>query len=147
MDTADYDKIKKSATALEKRLKKDKSNPEKLQAVLDAKKKFKEITKPYNAALKNKTIIQAKLDGLENILEEIAGMISTEEAQKLILKKHFDIINNQLQRYLNAEKRALVSAYENLWDKYAVSAESIEEKRGETMAELNEFLTALKYLD
>ena len=146
-ETADYDKIKKSATALEKQLKKDKSNPEKLQAVLEAKKQFKEITKPYNAALKNKTIIQAKLDSLDNILKEIGGMITTEEAQKLILKKHFDIINNQLQRYLNTEKRALISAYENLWDKYAVSAQSIEKRRAETMAELNDFLTALKYLD
>lgn len=146
-ETADYDKIKKSATALEKQLKKDNSNPEKLQSVLEAKRQFKEITKPYNAALKNQTIIQAKLDSLDNILEEIGGMISTEEAQKLILKKHFDIIKNQLQRYLNAEKRALISAYENLWGKYAVSAHSIEEKRTETMTELNEFLTALKYLD
>lgn len=146
-DTADYEKIKKSLTTLEKQLKKDKSNPEKLQSILEAKKQFKEITKPYNAALKNKTIIQAKLDSLDNILKEIGGVISTEEAQKLILKKHFDIINNQLQRYLNTEKRSLISAYENLWNKYAVSAESIEEKRTETMAELNDFLTALKYLD
>ena len=146
-DTTDYDKIKKSTTALEKQLKKDKSNPEKLQAVLQAKKQFKEITKPYNAALKNKTIIQAKLDSLDAILEEIGGMITTQEAQKLILKKHFDIINNQLQRYLNAEKRALIAAYENLWDKYAVSAQEIEQERSKTMAELNEFLTALKYLD
>jgi len=40
----------------------------------------------------------------------------------------------------------LISAYENLWNKYAVSANSIEEKRTETMSELNDFLTALKYL-
>ena len=90
---------------------------------------------------------QTKRDSLDKILKEIGGMITTEEAQKLILKKHFDIINNQLQRYLNTEKRALISAYENLWDKYAVSAQSIEESRSKTMAKLNEFLTALKYLD
>ena len=114
---------------------------------LEAKKQFKKITKSYNAALKKKAIIQAKLDSLDDILEKIGGMITPEEAQKLILKKHFDIINNQLQRYLNTEKRALISAYENLWDKYAVSAQSIEESRSKTMAELNEFLTALKYLD
>lgn len=146
-DVSDYEKIKNSTNTFEKQLKKDKSNPEKLQAILEAKKQFKEITKPYNAALKNKTIIQAKLDNFDNILKEIGGIISPEEAQKLILKKHFDIINNQLQRYLNAEKRALISAYENLWDKYANSAQNIEEKRTETMAELNDFLTALKYLD
>jgi type I restriction enzyme M protein len=74
-------------------------------------------------------------------------MITTDEAQNLILKKHFDIINNQLQRYLNAEKRALVSAYENLFDKYFLSADSIEEDRNNTMKELNDFLTALNYLN
>ncbi len=146
-DVSDYDKIKKSLISLERKLKKEKDKPEKLQSVLEAKKLFKEITKPYNKALKNKTIIQAKLKSLDNILKEIGGVISTQEAQTLILKKHFDIINNQLQRYLNAEKRALISAYENLWDKYALSAQTIEEKRTETMAELNAFLTALNYLD
>lgn len=146
-DIGDYDKIKESATTLEKQLKKDNSNPEKLQSVLEAKKQFHKITKSYNLALKNQTIIQTKLDSLDNILDEMGGMINTEEAQKIILKKHFDIINNQLQRYLNTEKRALISAYENLWNKYAVSAHSIEQKRKETMIELNEFLTALKYLD
>lgn len=143
----DYELIKKETTALQKQLKKDNSNPEKLQVVADAIKHFKQITKPYNVQLKNRRIIQAKLDSLDNLLKEIGGMITTDESQKLILKKHFDIINNQLQRYLNTEKRALIAAYENLWDKYAVSAHRIEQKRSETMAELNIFLTALNYLD
>jgi len=146
-NTSDYDQIKKSTTKLEKQLKKDKSDPEKLQIILEAKKQFKEITKPYNVQLKNKVIIQAKQDSLDNLLIEIGGMITTEESQELILKKHFDIINNQLQRYLNTEKRALIAAYENLWDKYSVSAQSIEEKRSIDMTELNKFLTDLKYLD
>lgn len=146
-DISTYDSIKKSTTAFEKQLKKDKNNPEKLQAVTEAKKKYKAITKPYNAQLKNKDIIKAKLDSLDTLLKEIGGVITTEEAQTLILKKHFDIINNQLQRYLNAEKRALIAAYENLWNKYALSAQSIEEKRNDTMKELNDFLTALNYLN
>ncbi|MCK4661716.1 MAG: N-6 DNA methylase [Bacteroidales bacterium] len=146
-NTTDYEQIKKETTTLEKQLKKDKSNPEKLQVISDAKRQFKEITKPYNAGLKNKGIIRAKLNSLNNLLKEIGGMITINEAQKLILKKHFDIINNQLQRYLNTEKRALIVAYENLWDKYAVSAQSVEKERTKTMTELNDFLTALKYLD
>lgn len=79
-------------------------------------------------------------------MEEIGGIITTEQAQMLILKKHFDIINNQLQRYLNAEKRTLISAYENLFDKYYTSAQSIEQSRNKTMNELNDFLTQLNYL-
>ena len=79
-------------------------------------------------------------------MTEIGGMITPEEAQKLILKKHFDLINDQLQRYLNAEKRALVAAYENLFDKYFTSAHRLEAQRNETMSELNDFLKEVNYL-
>src|SRR5690554_2670961 len=145
-NTADYDNIKKSVTAFEKELKKSKDRPETLQLVLEVKKQFKEITKTYNARIKDIDILQAKLDSLDSLLKEIGGMITTEESQKLILKKHFDIINDQLQRYLNAEKRALVNAFENLFDKYYTSAQAIEQKWETTMAELNDFLTQLNYL-
>lgn len=143
----DYANIKKSVTAYEKELKKSKDKPEILQVVLEVKKQFKEITKAYNARIKDSGILEAKLDSLDTLLEEIGGMITTEESQKLILKKHFDIINDQLQRYLNAEKRALVNAFENLFDKYYTSAQAIEQKREITMAELNDFLTQLNYLN
>ena len=146
-DHSDYAKIKTSTKALEKELKAEKSDEAKLNVVLEAQKQFKEITKSYNARLKDTDILQAKLHSLDTLLEEIGGMITTEESQKLILKKHFDIINDQLQRYLNAEKRALVAAYENLFDKYYTSAQAIEQKREDTMAELNDFLTQLNYLN
>lgn len=145
-NTSDYDNIKKSVNAFEKELKKSKDQPEVLQVVLDVKKQFKEITKTYNARVKDSEILKNKLNNLDALLAEIGGMITTEESQKLILKKHFDIINDQLQRYLNAEKRALVAAYENLFDKYYTSAQTIEQIREETMAELNDFLTQLNYL-
>ena len=145
-ETADNDKIKKSVTALEKELKKANNNPAKLNLVLEAQKQFKEITKAYNARVKDSGILQTKLDSIDDLLKAIGGMITIEESQRLILKKHFDIINDQLQRYLNAEKRALVSAYENLFDKYYTSAQAIEHKRVSTMAELNDFLTQLNYL-
>jgi len=143
----DYANIKKSVTAYEKELKKSKDKPEILQVVLEVKKQFVAITKAYNARIKDSSILEAKLDSLDTLLEEIGGMITTEESQKLILKKHFDIINDQLQRYLNAEKRALVSAFENLFDKYYTSAQAIEQKRESTMSELNDFLTQLNYLN
>lgn len=145
--TTSFDAIKKATTALEKELKKDKTNPEKLQQVIKAKASFKSITKPYNTGLKNLVILEEKLNSLDVLLKSIGGIISDNESQKLILKKHFDLINTQLQRYLNTEKRILVSAFENLWDKYAVSAQSIENTREETMQDLNDFLTALNYLD
>ncbi len=146
-DVSDYATIKTSTKALEKELKAAKNDDAKLNLVLEAQKQFKEITKTYNARLKDGGILQAKLNSLEALLKEIGGMITTEESQKLILKKHFDIINDQLQRYLNAEKRALVNAFENLFDKYFKSSQAIEQKRENTMAELNDFLTQLNYLN
>lgn len=150
-NVSDFEQIKKSVTALEKELKANKTNEAetllKLSKVIEAKKQIAEIAKQVTALTKDKGIITNKLNKLDNLLIEIGGMITTDEAQKLILKKHFDIINNQLQRYLNAEKRALIGAYENLFDKYFVSADTIEKDRNKTMKELNDFLTDLKYLN
>jgi type I restriction enzyme M protein len=146
--TDTFDVIKKSTNDLLKTLKADKSGKsnQSLQSVVQTIAAFKEITKAYNARVKDSGILQTKLDSIDALLEEIGGMITTVESQKLILKKHFDIINDQLQRYLNAEKRALIAAYENLFDKYYTSAQAIEQKRESTMKELNDFLTQLNYL-
>ena len=141
-----YDKIKKFVSRQEKELKKSNKDAGKLILVLEAKKKFKEITKAYNCRVKDSRILQAKSSSIDALLEQIGGMITIEKSQKLILKKHFDIINDQLQRYLNAEKRALIAAYENLFDKYYNSAQAIEQMRETTIAELNDFLTQLNYL-
>lgn len=145
--TKDFAAIRKAVGVLEKELKADKSEPYQLQDVLDAQKTLKEIAKPYNARQKDQEILQAKLDSLDRLLADTGGIITEEESQRLILQKHFDIINNQLQRYLGTEKRALVAAYENLFDKYFTSAQHLETQRHDTMAELHDFLTQLNYLN
>jgi len=145
--TDNYDQIKKSTTALEKHLKKEKTNPEKLRLVTQAKTEFKAITKQYNTATKNIEILENKVNSIDALLTTIGGEITVQECKNLILKKHFDLINDQLLRYLNKEKRNLINAYQNLWDKYAVSAQSIENKRHNTLTELNQFLTALNYVN
>ncbi len=63
----------------------------------------------------------------------------------MILKKLYDIAHSELNRYLNAEKRGLIVAVENLWDKYAVSSRKLEEARGETLVILDGFLGGLGY--
>jgi type I restriction enzyme M protein len=72
-------------------------------------------------------------------------VITPEESKRLILQKLYDIINNELARYLNAEKRVIVTIFENFWDKYAVSARAIESKREIMMSDINESLTKLGY--
>jgi type I restriction enzyme M protein len=146
-DFSSYEKIKSSTTSLEKSLKKSNDEPEKLLAIKEAKKEFKIITKAYNANLKSQAIIQDKLDSLDDLLGAIGGIITREESQTLILKKHFDIINTQLQRYIEAEQRSLVIAFENLWEKYAIALQTIERSRECTVAELNSVFKELGYYE
>ena len=119
--------------------KKDKAKP-----FIDIEKSIAAIETEHKEL---KSALKSKQAALKLQLKKIGEVITTEQAQNLILKKHFDIINNQLQRYLNAEKRTLISAYENLFDKYYTSAQSIEQSRNKTMNELNDFLTQLNYLN
>ena len=114
---------------------------------VENKKKINDITIQINAYNKLKNSLQTELNNIDALFAAIGGAITAEEAKKLILKKHFDLVNEQLQRYLAAERRALVAAYENLFDKYFTSAQQMEETRNKTLTELNDFLTQLKYLD
>ena len=75
----------------------------------------------------------------------IGGQLSETDARRLILKKIYDIARTELDRYLNAEKRVLVRVVENLWEKYAVSVESINADRAATIETLDAFLCGLGY--
>ena len=80
------------------------------------------------------------------VLQAIGGQISDAAARRLILKKIYDIARAELDRYLNAEKRVLVRAVENLWEKYAIAADALEEQRATTLTTMGGFLTGLGYL-
>jgi type I restriction enzyme M protein len=111
--------------------------------VLETHKRCKEISKANNARVRDIGILQTKIERMDALLEAIGGMGTAEESQMLILKKHFDIINDQLQRYLNVEKRTLIPACENIFNKYYTSIQAIEQKRESTIAERKVFLTHL----
>jgi type I restriction enzyme M protein len=149
-EVTDFEQRKKATATLEKDLRKD-PNPDadsllKLAQVMEAQKAWKELSKPYTARLKDQSLLLTKLSRLDQLLTAIGGIIDPEQSQKLILKKHFDLINTQLQRYLNAEKRALVAAYENLHHKYATSTQQLEAQRQQTLTDLHQFLTQLNYI-
>ena len=105
------------------------------------------LTKQINAYKNDKELLNKKLSSVDKLLYSIGGVITEEESQKLILKKHFDLVNEQLQRYLAVERRTLTAAYETLFDKYFTSSQQLERARNKTLADLNDFLTQLKYLD
>ena len=77
---------------------------------------------------------------------DLDGQLTEDEAKILILQKLYDLANDELNRYLNAEKRRLVQGVENLWDKYALSIRILESERGKTIKALDSFLKELSYV-
>ena len=113
-------------------------------AELDPKKK---ADKNIITALdKDTEALNARLTQVEAVLEAIGGQISEADSRRLILKKIYDIARAELDRYLNAEKRVLVRAVENLWEKYAIAADELENDRAATLTTMGGFLTGLGYL-
>ena len=111
---------------------------------LDSKNKAEK--KKITALKKDQAALMARLSKTDAILAAIGGQLTEAEARELILKKLYDLVSNELNRYLNAEKRRLIAVVENLWDKYAVSSRELENQRAETLKKLNKFLSGLGYL-
>ncbi len=107
----------------------------------------KDDKKKIIALNKDKATLEQRLAKTDDILSAIGGQLSEEEARRLILKKLYDLANNELNRYLNADKRGLIQVVENLWDKYAVSSHELESERSETLKTLDGFLNKLGYLE
>ena len=94
---------------------------------------------------KDKKALNARLVQIDAVLKVIDGQISEADARRLILKKIYDVARAELDRYLNAEKRALVRVVESLWEKYAVSVDSMNDDRAVTLETLDAFLCDLGY--
>ena len=106
----------------------------------------KDDKKQITALHKDKAALELRLARIDGVLAAIGGQMTDAEAKTLILKKLYDWVKEQLTRYLNAEKRALIATVENLWDKYAVSSRELEASREETLETLDTFLSKLGYL-
>jgi type I restriction enzyme M protein len=114
-------------------------------AELDPKNKAEK--KKITALNKDKAALNARLAETDAILAAIGGQLTETEARELILKKIYDLVTHELNRYLNAEKRRLIAMVENLWDKYAVSSRELEAERTKTQKNLEGFLQSLGYLE
>ena len=53
---------------------------------------------------------------------------------------------NIANRYLSEKKQIIIKSVENLWDKYEVSLETIEEQRDTATSEIKSYLSELGYL-
>ena len=113
----------------------------------DLDPKEKSDKRAITALEKDKKALNARLARTDAVLNAIGGQVSEADARRLILKKIYDIARSELDRYLDAEKRVLVRIVENLWEKYANSADKLESDRGNTLATMGCSLTRLGYLE
>jgi type I restriction enzyme M protein len=119
---------------------------EELKTKNEKNKELTQIEKTLKQLTADSQKMKEKLKGLDAFLESIGGIITPEECKTLILQKHNSLVQQELLKYLNAEKRALIAGIEKLWDKYKVTSQNLENKRQSSLDQLNKFLTELKYL-
>ena len=72
--------------------------------------------------------------------------ITAEEAQIAILSRFHGLLQQSYRTYLDADRRAVIAAIENLYDKYAETAQAIEDKRKAAADELQSYLGKLGYV-
>jgi type I restriction enzyme M protein len=72
--------------------------------------------------------------------------ITPETARSEILARFRNTMFETYRAYLNAERRTVTTAIENLYDKYAVTVRDIEKRRSDAAAVLDSYLKALGYV-
>lgn len=103
----------------------------------------------HNALEAEAKALKTKLKAIENKRDELVASarekISVDEARTMIIDRLRTLLLDTYRKYLRTEQRACVRAAENLWEKYAVTAQQIETERDEASRELEGFLAELGY--
>jgi type I restriction enzyme M protein len=81
----------------------------------------------------------------EELVAAARAKIGRDEARAVILARLHRLLRETYEGYLRAHQRACLTAVENLFDKYAVTAKEIEAKRDEAAGKLKGFLKELGY--
>lgn len=93
-----------------------------------------------------KKALKAKFETFtEQIGAQVDGL-SKEDAGVLLLKILHDDMHGILERYIAAQRKQVVSAFEKWWDKYRVTLTEIEKARDDAANELQGFLKGLAYV-
>ncbi|RLI77352.1 type I restriction-modification system subunit M [Archaeoglobales archaeon] len=106
---------------------------------------IKKIESKEKELRKLKKELKTKEQELERKVKEKRESLTEEEAKELLLEKFYDLINRQLEKYLNAEKKELIKIFEKLWDKYSAPLTQLKAEKDEEVRKLDEFLTRLRY--
>ena len=90
--------------------------------------------------------LKAKHDSFKQHIDAAVDGLKPEAATDLLLT----ILHNDMQaiveRYIAAQRKQIVAAFENWWDKYRVTLTEIEGKRDDAAKALQGFLKGLRYV-
>ena len=92
-----------------------------------------------------KTTIKGTEGKRDELVESARAKISNNEARSVIIERLRQVLLQTYQAYLRADQRACIKAIENLWNKYAVTAKTIEEERNVASEQLRGFMVELGY--
>src|SRR5690606_8023718 len=90
--------------------------------------------------------LKAKKDSFAAHLNTAVDGLSPEQAAELLLTILHDDMRAIVERYIAAQRKAIVAAFENWWDKYRVTLTEIEGKRDAATQALQGFLKGLGYV-
>ena len=93
--------------------------------------------------------LKATIKGIETqreaLVQSAREKISNDQARVIIIQRLQSLLMNSYQAYLKAYQRTCIAAIENLWNKYAVTAKTIEDERDQATKQLKAFLVELGY--
>ena len=81
----------------------------------------------------------------QHINAAVGGLSPQEAADLLLTILHNDMLAI-VERYIGAQRKQIVAAFENWWDKYRVTLTEIEGKRDTAAKSLQGFLKGLAYV-
>ena len=90
--------------------------------------------------------LKAKKDSFAARIDAAVNGLSAEQAAQLLLTILHDDMQAILERYIAAQRKAIVAAFENWWDKYRVTLTEIEDRRDAAARALQGFLRGLGYV-
>jgi type I restriction enzyme M protein len=103
--------------------------------------------KAWKAELtKVKKQLKAKQENFAEHLNQAVDGLDEAQAAELLLTILHDDMQAIVERYIAAQRKQIVAAFENWWDKYQVTLNEIEHKRDAAAVALQGFLRGLGYV-
>ena len=92
-----------------------------------------------------KKALKARHESFKRHIDAAVDGLSTEQAAELLLTILHNDMRAIIERYIAAQRKAIVVSFENWWDKYRVTLTEIECKRDAAATALQGFLKELRY--